>query len=478
MDKENIFINISDHPSSGWSAEQLDAAREYGRIVDIPFPIIDPMVDSEEVEKLADNYMEQIRELVKGLEYVEITVHLMGELNFTYALCRRLQKYGILVLASTTKREVTENPDGSRTSVFRFERFREYGSRYDTSRREEYDRVYRKYKDRYVTFVMPAYNAGKYISTAIESIQVQTMKNWKLIVMNDGSTDDTLKIAQAFAEKDPRITVKSMPAPSGTVLFPRKAAILTADTEFVSPLDADDWVESCYLEKLFVAMDKFDADIVFPSMWSSEGEHDRHPEYLNPENLNYFHMKSEGRNLICDTLDGWEIGCAGGLIRRDIYLKVFEKYDCDATHGYADEMLSRYLLLEAPVVSFSSGKYYYRVNPDSVTHKVSPKKFHYLINNRKLIDLCRREFSEESREYKFSHLQNFHNIFDALVQLRKSGLKGSGRKEVIDLIRESRQLVDRDAMKPYASRKYLMLLKMPLPVISFVLNIYGKLRKD
>lgn len=60
-----------------------------------------------------------------------------------------------------------------------------------------------------VSIILPVYNGSKYVSMAIESIMEQTFKNLELIIVNDCSTDDTLKICQRFAEKDARIRVIS-----------------------------------------------------------------------------------------------------------------------------------------------------------------------------------------------------------------------------------------------------------------------------
>jgi hypothetical protein len=61
-----MLINLSNHPSSGWSETQLKAAREWGRIVDISFPVIDPEDDSENIKQLAVDYLCKIDELFTG----------------------------------------------------------------------------------------------------------------------------------------------------------------------------------------------------------------------------------------------------------------------------------------------------------------------------------------------------------------------------------------------------------------------------
>lgn len=58
-----------------------------------------------------------------------------------------------------------------------------------------------------VSVVMPIYNADKYLSQAIESVLNQTLTDFELILVDDGSTDKSLEICQAYAEKDYRIQV-------------------------------------------------------------------------------------------------------------------------------------------------------------------------------------------------------------------------------------------------------------------------------
>lgn len=115
-----MFLNLSNHPSSSWSAAQLAAAAEYGPIEDLAFPNIPAQYSSAEVAALVGAYSEKVKALAPK------AVHLMGEMTFTCALVQALQKEGILCLASTSERSVLEEADGKKTVVFSFVRFREY----------------------------------------------------------------------------------------------------------------------------------------------------------------------------------------------------------------------------------------------------------------------------------------------------------------------------------------------------------------
>lgn len=116
-----MFINLSNHPSEGWNKEQLAAAQQYGDIVDIHFPNIEPAFTSSMVKSLADSTVDKITALGK-----DITVHIMGEMTFTYAVVSRLKALGIICLASTTERNTITTPDGKKISEFKFVQFREY----------------------------------------------------------------------------------------------------------------------------------------------------------------------------------------------------------------------------------------------------------------------------------------------------------------------------------------------------------------
>jgi len=118
----HIFLNLSNHPSAEWSKEQLAAANEYGVIEDLEFPSVSPEASSDDIEKLAEEYADKVSEKTKE---ARVTVHLMGEMTFTFNLLQKLQARGITCVASTTERVAKEN-GGMKTSEFKFIKFREY----------------------------------------------------------------------------------------------------------------------------------------------------------------------------------------------------------------------------------------------------------------------------------------------------------------------------------------------------------------
>lgn len=124
MNNGNCFINVSNHTSSDWQTDQLNAAKLIGTIYDIPFPMISPDWDTEKVAMLVDVYRKKIKELLPEPDGISV-IHVMGESVFTFMLVSLLLSEQYIVVASTTERIVSYEGD-KKISTFKFVRFRSY----------------------------------------------------------------------------------------------------------------------------------------------------------------------------------------------------------------------------------------------------------------------------------------------------------------------------------------------------------------
>ena len=98
-----------------------------------------------------------------------------------------------------------------------------------------------------VSVIMPCYNQGDYLPEALESIISQTYPNWECIIIDDGSTDHSEKVAKEYCQKDSRI--RYIYQENAGVIAARNHAISESLGEYILPLDADDTVSCHYLEK-------------------------------------------------------------------------------------------------------------------------------------------------------------------------------------------------------------------------------------
>lgn len=137
-----------------------------------------------------------------------------------------------------------------------------------------------------ISIVLPVYNGEKYLSQSIESCLNQTFKNIELIIVNDCSTDDTLSIANLYAQKDSRIKVisnfenKKLPASLNI-------GHNEANGDFITWTSDDNFYEADALEKLLKSLLENEADIVYSNIFLIDnlGKRVRDVKLLEVENL-------------------------------------------------------------------------------------------------------------------------------------------------------------------------------------------------
>ena len=100
----------------------------------------------------------------------------------------------------------------------------------------------------YVSIIIPAYNAAETIAETLESIWLRPTRIGRRIVIDDGSTDATPKIAKDFADRDLRFRVITQP--NAGEAGARNAGIAQARYDWLLFLDADDWISPRHLERM------------------------------------------------------------------------------------------------------------------------------------------------------------------------------------------------------------------------------------
>ena len=116
------------------------------------------------------------------------------------------------------------------------------------------------YNDPKVSIIIPVYNAEKYIEKCIFYIIDQTLKDIEILIVNDGSTDNSKQILSDICITDERITLINQP--NLGISEARNAALKQAKGNYIGFVDADDWVEPDMFETMFLRALKVNADIV------------------------------------------------------------------------------------------------------------------------------------------------------------------------------------------------------------------------
>ena len=109
-----------------------------------------------------------------------------------------------------------------------------------------------------IDIIIPVYNAERFLKRCVNSVLMQTNPNWNMILVDDGSIDNSGNLCDFYAEKYGNIT--SIHKPNGGVSSARNAGIDKSNNEYIMFVDSDDWVRPDLLEKLFSK--KSEADVI------------------------------------------------------------------------------------------------------------------------------------------------------------------------------------------------------------------------
>lgn len=246
-----------------------------------------------------------------------------------------------------------------------------------------------------ITVVIPTYNVEKYIGRAIESVLAQTHDDWELIIVDDCSIDRTAEIVIGYASRFPKIRLVKRKENSGGARLPRYQGILEAKGEYVSPIDADDFIEPEYLSKMIRRMTETSVDVVL-SLLQYCDENEVEDERSIPKLPFDFDKIVTGREACIETIGGWKINMAGLLMKSSIYKNfISNEIENDCSSCFNDELDYRKLLLSVDKVAFSDAKYYYRQQGGSVVHLLRSQYVDRINQIQPLYDLVKKHFSAD-----------------------------------------------------------------------------------
>ena len=231
-------------------------------------------------------------------------------------------------------------------------------------------------KDILLSIVVPIYNVSCYLEKCIYSIVKQTYPNIEIILVDDGSTDNSGNICDKFSELDSRISV--IHKENGGLVSARKAGALIATGKYILPIDGDDWVEEDYCEKHVKVIKTEHPDIVWDLNFYKDYEH--HVEETIVPNLS----QSEWYDLVIGN-HGYdnttEYSLCKKCYRRSIYL--FAQQSVADSIVYAEDVacVLRLLSLTNNIFFFNYSGYHYVQRSTSILHN----KSHRSINDFRIL---------------------------------------------------------------------------------------------
>lgn len=283
-----------------------------------------------------------------------------------------------------------------------------------------------------VSVIVPVFNVRDYLSTSLDSILNQSLEDIEIICINDGSTDDSLKILENYAKKDNRIKIISKENEGqGTA---RNVGLDNACGEFISFVDADDFIKKDMLEKLYNKSVNGNLDLVMCKVSSFDNE-----THVIDDNLWYYSLKcfSGFKKEVFNNLDTKEFT---SLISVTPYNKLYRRSFVEKNnirfpekYIFEDEVFFYNVYLKAKRISLiDENLYCYRTNrKGSTVSKGLDKDYSDIIHIFRLI----RDLLVETN-YINVYKKQVYNRFIHLILWRFSQTAPKYRKNFFNLMKK------------------------------------------
>lgn len=300
-----------------------------------------------------------------------------------------------------------------------------------------------------ISIIVPVYNAEKYLQKCLDSILEQTYQNLEIIIVNDGSTDNSGQICHEYEQKDSRIIY--IEKENGGVSDTRNIGLDRMTGSYVTFVDSDDWLEPNYVKFLYEKLIEHQADIVV-------GNYTRFNE---SNSVFYFHTSADYYEKVYDNTS--IIGClydSKELLNSALIVawgKIYKK-EIIANFRFPidrigeDALFNLKALLDSKkVVYVNKSAYIYRVREGSLSNTWTDEWIRdaiYIIKERlSLLATLGYPLSEHRRAYKMS-----------LDYISSEGYnRGLANSHELNYIKEKKILLDRLLPKNKEDKKAIVL---------------------
>lgn len=318
-----------------------------------------------------------------------------------------------------------------------------------------------------VSAIVPVYNVEKYLSRCLDSIINQTYKNIEIILVNDGSNDDSLEICNYYKNKDKRI--KLVNKTNGGLSSARNSGLRIATGEYILFIDSDDWILEETINELIYYAQKYKVDFVRYSPvyagysniedgtpWKFPDERQIEPGYYDKERIR---TEIFDRLFITDKLTlGPIVSAVLSLYSREFLLKYNLYFDENIKYS-EDVIFNAKVVYNTKSFYFikDSYYYYYYYNNGSITKSFNQDKW---ISCKSLSYELEKYFNSIEMGY-FSNqlrLMNFYNILSGVGNVK-------GIKNIKDKVTYIDSIVEDDFTKESMKFKFPNNISWKLKVI-------------
>ena len=221
------------------------------------------------------------------------------------------------------------------------------------------------YPQKLISIIVPIYNVYPYLQLCLESIETQTYPHFEVLLINDGSRDDSKDICQEFINKDKRF--RYFEQENLGISAARNTGIVHSNGEFITFIDGDDFVDPNYLEELYHAALKNDSEIVVASYKEFNEEDNNY--YIHVFDYKEEHFKQN--ELIAKR--GIEFETSWGIL---FHQRLFEHIQFPVGKSIGDCFTNYKLFMESCKASYIHKDFYiHRIRKGSLSTRYTEKYF-------------------------------------------------------------------------------------------------------
>lgn len=253
-----------------------------------------------------------------------------------------------------------------------------------------------------ISIICPVYNAEAYLNKCIDSIISQTYINWELILVDDGSSDNSGDICESYANSDTRIRV--IHKKNEGVSAARQTGLDAANGEYVIHVDPDDWAEPRMLEDLYAKAKEDDFDMVICDFYRDDD--------MIATRVGQQPFSLEPSAVLKELFGHLHGSCWNKLVKKDCFIKYNVRFPANVNYC-EDVCVNVQLLLHDIKIAYLPEAYYHYVQlPSSITNNFSRKT---LDTCKKYIDFLTNYLAENSSELMYSKEMVKKNAVDAAI---------------------------------------------------------------
>lgn len=299
-----------------------------------------------------------------------------------------------------------------------------------------------------VSIIVPIYNVSEYLEKCIMSLINQTYKNIEIILVNDGSTDNSLDICKKYETEDKRIVVLNKI--NGGLSDARNYGIERAKGKYITCVDSDDYVTDDYVEFMYNNLKKDDADI---SICKHIVLFDNNTQISTATHKKYIlNPKDTLEMLLYD--EDMDVSAVAKLYKKEL----FEGIKYPKGQLFEDAATTYKLIDKASKITFESeGKYFYIIRQDSITNRrFDERKADLIKSTKQMTEYIRNKYPELKQG---CDRRDMYAYLSTLMQMTKEkDIKKHSKlqNEIMTYIKSNRSKILKDKRIPKRDRMALI----------------------